>query len=115
MMMMGRSVHDKDWCLCCRKSKSELTTHHLTNEFNNELGSNSPFWKTQDVAEAAIKRDQEIASYQAEGKTEKQAVDEFKIVGIKDPYIWPFMPMTRHVVPLLHILLGLGNKVMNQF
>ena len=25
------------------------------------------------------------------------------------------MTVTRHVLPVLHILLGLGNKVMNQF
>ena len=72
-------------------------------------------WNTQDVTVAAIRRDQEISSCRDEGKTEKQAVEKFKSAGVKEPCIWPFMSVTRHVLHVLHVLLGLGNKVMNQF
>ena len=36
MIMMGRSGHSKDWCLCCGKSKPEWTNNHLSNEFDRE-------------------------------------------------------------------------------
>ena len=113
MMIVGRSGHDKGWCSCCRKSKLEWTTHHLTNEFNDEWCSDFPFWNAQDSVEAATKRDQEIASHRVEGKTEKQAFDKFKSSGIKEQCIFPFISTTRHALPILHVSLGLGNKVIN--
>ena len=107
MMMMGRSGYNKNWCLYCRKIKSEWTTHHSSNEFDVECSSMFSLWNTQDVNVATIRRDQDIVSYRTEGKTEKQGVEKFKSAGVKEPCLWPFIPVTRHVLHVLHILLGL--------
>ena len=115
MIMMGRSGYDKDWCSCCRKVKSEWMTHHLSKEFDDEWSSEFLMWTTQDIAKAAIKIVQEISSYQTEGETEKQEIEKFKSAGDKELCIWPFVPISRNALPILHVLLGLGNKIMNEF
>ena len=97
MMMIGRSGHDKDWCLHFRHNKSEWTNYHLPNDFDKEWFEQFPLWTTQDIVTEAIKRDLEIESHVAEGKTEKQATDTVKSFGVKEPCVWPFLPVTRHV------------------
>ena len=57
----------------------------------------------QDTTAAAIRRCKETTSYRAEGKTEKQSVGKFKYVGVKEPCLWPFAPVSRHVLPVLHV------------
>ena len=115
MMMMGRSGYDKDWCLHCCYSKAQWIQHHLSNDFNKNWNKKFPLWTTQDIATEAVKRDLEIEGYIADVKTENQSVDKCKSSGVKEPCIWPFIPVTRHVLPIPHLLLGLGNKVMNHF
>ena len=36
-------------------------------------------------------------------------------MGIKEPPIWDFIPVHKILVPVLHILLGLGNDVLAKF
>ena len=72
-------------------------------------------WNTQEITESAMKRDQEIASYQAEGENNNKAINKFKSAFVKEPCVLTCVPMHMHVVLLLHILLDLGNTFMNEF
>ena len=87
----------------------------MSNDFDKEWFEQPPLWNAQDIVTADIKRDLEIEVHVAEGKIEQQATDKVNSVGVKEPCVWPFIPGNRHVLPILHILLGLGNKIMNNF
>ena len=87
----------------------------MSNDFDKEWFEQPPLWNAQDIVTADIKRDLEIEVHVAEGKTEKQTTDKIKSIGVREPCVWPFIPVTRHVLPILHLLLGLGSKVMHHF
>ena len=113
--MMGRSGHDKNWCLNFRHSKAQWIKYHLPNDFNGVWFQEFPLWITEDTESTFIQRDLEIDGHTAHGKSEKQAAWKLKSIGAKEPCVWAYILVTRNALPILHLLLGLGNKAMNHF
>ena len=113
MMMLGRSGHDKHWCLYCRWNKSDWRTCHRENQVTENTSDNFDMWKTKDITAAVLEREQKILQLKATGKTDKQIPNLCPIIGAKEALFWPFIPVERSVLPDLRVLLCVGNKVMN--
>ena len=77
--------------------------------------TNFELWTTKSIALAALEREEKITQLLAEGKTQKQIPNLCPSVGVKSAPFWPFILVTRGVLPELHILIGIGNKIMNNF
>ena len=114
-MMLGRSGYDKDWCLYCKCAKSAWTEWHRNNETTEETGVNFPMWTTKALAKAALEREQEIQRLRELGKTPNQIDRLCPSIGVKEAPFWLFLPVSRWVFPELHVLLGIGNKIQNNF
>ena len=115
MMLMGRSGYDKAWCMYCQKSKKEWTEFHLQNRPTESTCDYFPKWTTRDIAIAAVDREQTLLELQREGKTENQIKTLCPSIGIKETPLWMFLPVNRQVLPGLHILIGIGNKIFDNF
>ena len=115
MMMLGRESYEKSWCLYCRESKANWAKFHLQNEVTENTADHFPIWSARDLAIAAISREQTILQLKLEGKTDNQIKTLSPSIGVKEPPLWMFLPVTRYVFPELHVLIGLGNKIQNKF
>ena len=89
--------------------------HHNSNNITEDSSEVFPLWNTTDLATAAINRANELEKYKKEGKTDNQIKTLVPSIGVKETPLWPFMPITRIVLPELHMLLGIGNKIQGHF
>ena len=70
---------------------------------------------TKNIATSVLARDQKINQLKPEAKSASQITTACPSIGAKELALWPFTPVCRHMLPGLHIILGVGNKVMNNF
>ena len=63
---------------------------------------------------SVLARDKNINQLKSEDKS-VSITTIFPSTCVKEPAMWPFMSMHRHVLPELYMILGVGNKIMNSF
>ena len=98
-MMMGRSGYEGSYCLYCHlKSKDWKRVH----EEENKIHCGAEKWKVSDLVNAFLPRSDEV-----EVSVEPK--------GQKESPLWTFIPIENCIIPLLHILLGLGNNIIDHF
>ena len=96
--MMGRDGFSGHHCLYCRMKASEWKAKH---EETKEINCEADFWTIMKLSEQSLLM--------------QQGDDEAKGQGLNEPPLWDFIPVTNILVPILHILLGLGNDTLSKF
>ena len=98
-MMMGRSGYEGSYCLYCHLKSKEWKRVH---EEENKIHCGAEKWKVSDLVNAFLPRSDEV-----EVSVEPK--------GQKESPLWTFIPIENCIIPLLHILLGLGNNIIDHF
>ena len=97
-MVMGQSGYSAHYCLYCRLKSAQWRTIYKNQK---KINCEADFWSIQSLTQEALMIQQ--------GNSNKVGM------GIKEPPIWDFIPVHKILVPILHILLGLGNYVLAMF
>ena len=97
-MVMGQSGYSAHYCLYCRLKSAQWRTIYKNQK---KINCEADFWSIQSLTQEALMIQQ--------GNSNKVGM------GIKEPPIWDFIPVHKILVPILHILLGLGNDVLAKF
>ena len=96
--MMGRDGFSGNYCLYCRQKASEWKEKHVN---TCQINCKADDWTIVKLSEQSLLMQQGNA--------------EAKGQGLKEPPLWNFLPFINILVPILHILLGLGNDVLAKF
>mgnify|MGYP000582880178 CR=1 FL=1 len=97
-MMLGRSGYSSSWCLYCKLKKAQWTDLHRERASCDCQGVP---WTIDDIFHTALEQMQK----DSDGVT-------YSSLGVKDCPLWSFIPLTRVLVPILHLLLGLANDML---
>jgi hypothetical protein len=101
--MMGRDGHSGSWCIYCVLKQSQWTAIHGDND-EGKCNSEANLWTIEKLHGVAMIQMQ------------KDALDRTcESSGIREIPYWNFVPVTRVIVPILHLLLGLGNDILDSF
>ncbi len=88
-MALGKESMSGHWCMQCTKQMQCTLTPAQLNDVK--------LWKMNDLCRVG-----------AEAKSKGQP-----IMGQKQEQWWPFIPVTHHMVPLLHCEIGIGNQLLD--
>ena len=97
--MLGREGFDKHHCLLCNLTKAQMLTYHQT-PLNDTRRNELTLWNNNLTCTKVL-----------EQKQKDMNNENYSSVGIKEYPLLLMIPVSRIILPLLHILLGLGNKV----
>ena len=101
-MVVGCEGHSSAHCLYCQMKQEEWkTVHYVTGDIN--CGATK--WTINKLTASYLRTTQE----DAEGNN----ADDPQ--GQKEIPIWGFIPIDNILIPVLHIVLGLGNDLLNNF
>ena len=115
MMLMGRDGYEKYLCVHYRKKKPEWYLYHNQHQVNEIFMTAFTLWKNHDLASSSIERDNDHKHHQNEGKTENQIAKLVPRTSANEPTLQHFAPKLRNALPELHMLLGIWNKMQNNF
>ncbi|KAL7530344.1 hypothetical protein ACHAXR_003439, partial [Thalassiosira sp. AJA248-18] len=87
-MALGRESMSGHWCFLCKLCRSKFAK-------TDEIGD---MWTMEELLEVAAEVD---------GGAAKQ--------GVKAKPWWPFIPLRNYMIPLLHVLIGIGNDLLESF
>jgi len=106
-MVVGRSGYSGAHCLYCFLEKKDWKDKHIKNKTINP-----------EVEEVTIEKLMErILQCQPDaGQDPDEAAKAISgLVGQKEEPLWTFIPVQNYLVPLLHLLLGLGNNLLDNY
>ena len=102
-MVVGRSGLSGHWCLYCKLKKSEWKLKHKE---KNSIHCNAELWTIEDLLATSFVNQQADVDENTEELTFPS--------GVKEAPIWDFIPIKNIIPPVLHILLGIGNDLVNK-
>jgi hypothetical protein len=101
--MMGRDGYSVLWCIYCVLKQSQWTAIHGDND-EGKCNCEADLWTIEKLHGVAMIQMQ------------KDALDRtYESSGIREIPYWNFIPVTRVIVPILHLLLGLENVILDSF
>jgi hypothetical protein len=109
-MMLGRSGYSGSNCLYCKLNSKQWKTKHVTEE---HMHCGAEEWSIEKLLAPFLAS--QIARQAAGGTLEASPDDGEELPGQKEAPLWTFIPIKNVLVPLLHILLGLGNDLLDNF
>jgi len=89
-MALGRESMSGHWCFLCKLKKSMFAS-----------GDAGDHWTMEQLIDVANK---------VESSKNKKPQE-----GVKTKPWWPFIPLKHFMVPLLHVLIGIGNDLLTSF
>ena len=103
--LVGRSGFDSSYCTHCHcRSKAWKEMCSLRTGAYDECCVKAEDWSIEEINDAALVQMQETA-----------AGRKFTSVGVRGCSLISFLPITRTLPPILHLLLGVGNDVFSIF
>ena len=87
-MALGRESMSGHWCYLCMMRRTQFS----------DVNQRADPWTMDKIVEVA----EEVA-----GKKPK--------MGVKQKPWWPFIPLQNYIIPLLHVLIGIGNDLLSSF
>ena len=106
-MMLGREGYAGTQCLYCTLLAKEWKEKH--GEGLIECGGNK--WTIKKLLEPFLNAQIDRQSSSQEQSSSASTNSRWQ----KEPPLWTFIPIENVIVPMLHILLGLGNDVIDNF
>ena len=103
-MVLGRSGFSGSWCLYCQLKQSEWVRQHKA---KNCIHCNGKKWTIEEILATSL------TNQQADGQMNNDFEETF-LKGVRDAPLWDFIPIKNVIPPILHILLGLGNDLVNK-
>ena len=101
--MMGKDRYSGAWCIYCVLKQSQWTAIHRDND-EGKCNCEADLWTIEKLHGVAMIQMQ------------KDALDRtYESSGIREIPYWNFIPVTCVIVPILHLLLGLGNDILDSF
>jgi hypothetical protein len=101
--MLGQDGYSGSWCLYCLLKQSNWTAIHGDNK-NGKCDCEAAPWTIDNLHGAAMKQMQNEVNNAP-----------YISVGIREPPLWSFIPVHRVLIPMLYLLLGLGNNILDNF
>ena len=100
-MVLGRDGYSSNHCLYCKLTRAQWK---VTHEESKSINCNAPPWTIEGLTRNYL------------GATQPDSVDDnFVLQGQKSIPIWSFIPIRNVLIPVLHIVLGLGNDLVSNF
>jgi hypothetical protein len=109
-MMMGRSGYSGSNCVYCKLNSKQWKTYHVMEE---HMHCGAEEWSIEKLLAPFLAS--QIVRQAAGGTIQASAGDGEELRGQKEALLWTFIPIKNVLVPLLHILLGLGNDLLGSF
>ena len=105
MQFLGRSAFDSHYCMCCKiGSRTKMSKYHYETCIDTTEENRHEWWTIQDLKETAFSQSQsDINENQQES------------VGVLEQPLLDMIPICNIVPSLLHLTLGIGNKIMSSF
>ena len=109
-MVCGRNGYAGAHCLYCFLKASKWKEKHQDDQTINPDGEEVT---VELLMERVLKCQQDASGTQVEQEQIDKAIAG--LAGQKEAPLWTFIPIENYLVPLLHLLLGLGNDLLSNF
>ena len=90
-MTLGRESMSGHWCFLCKLSHTK---------YSDKLSKDGVMWILEDL--------EVLGKKLKDGKLKPKE-------GVKQPLWWDFLPVEHYMIPLLHVLIGISNDLLDQF
>ena len=100
-VVLGKDGMSHSWCPMCKMRAAEMPNLNATGEI----------WQYAEMKKLGEEHQKKMRLFEQNDKVSPPKAQ----LGCKDTPWWPFIPVERFIVPLLHCLIGIGDAILTKF